>query len=68
MRTEIVSYVPAGTVLDPSDMEKDLGVLIHNSLKPSEQRAIAVKKAYMVLGQMARSFTYRHITCVYALS
>ena len=25
MRTETVSYVPAGTVLDPSDMEEDLG-------------------------------------------
>ena len=53
-------YAPAGTVLDPSDMEKDLGVLIHNSLKPSEQCAAAVKKANMVLGQMVRSFTYRH--------
>ena len=53
-------HAPAGTVLEPSKVEKDLGVLIHASLKPSEQCAAAAKKANSLLGQMARSFTYRH--------
>ena len=53
-------FAPGGTVLEASEMEKDLGVLVHASLKPSEQCAAAAKKANMVLGQMARAFTFRH--------
>ena len=52
-------HAPAGTVLENSREEKDLGVLIHDSLKPSSQCAKAVMKANQVLGQMSRSFTYR---------
>ena len=52
-------YAPAGCVLARSEEEKDLGVLIHESLKPSSQCAKAAKKANQVLGQMARAFTYR---------
>ena len=52
-------HAPAGTVLGISEQEKDLGVIIHNSLKPSKQCAAAAKKAHAVLGQMARSLTYR---------
>ena len=52
-------HAPAGVVLEVSEVEKDLGVQIHNSLKPSHQCAAAVKKANSVLGQMARSLTYR---------
>ena len=52
-------YAPGGTVLENSKEEKDLGVLIHDSLKPSSQCIKAVKKANQVLGQMARAFTYR---------
>ena len=52
-------FAPGGTVLENSHEEKDLGVLIHDSLKPSSQCAKAVKKANQVLGQMARAFTYR---------
>ena len=53
-------YPPGGAVLEASLMEKDLGVLIHSSLKPSEQCSAAAKKGNMVLGQMARAFSYRH--------
>ena len=52
-------YAPGGTVLENSDEEKDLGVMIHKSLKPTSQCAKAVKKANQVLGQMSRAFTYR---------
>ena len=52
-------YAPGGTVLETVNEEKDLGVIIHTSLKPSKQCANAVKKANMVLGQMSKAFTYR---------
>ena len=52
-------YAPAGVVLDATSVEKDLGVLIHSSLKPHEQCTSAAKKANIVLGRMARSLTYR---------
>lgn len=52
-------HAPAGTVLDIVNVEKDLGVIIHTSLKPSKQCAVAAKKANMVLGQMSKAFTYR---------
>lgn len=39
--------------------EKDIGVLIHNSLKPSKQCSEAARKANAVLGQISRSFHYR---------
>ena len=47
-------------MLENSREEKDLGVLIPDSLKPASQCAQAVKKANQVLGQMSRSFTYRN--------
>lgn len=52
-------YAPAGTVLETTVEEKDVGVMIHSSLKPSAQCAKAAKKANQVLGQMSRAFTYR---------
>ena len=52
-------HAPAGTVLERSVEEKDLGVIVHESLKPSSQCAKAAKKANQVLGQMARAFSYR---------
>ena len=39
--------------------EKDVGVLIHESVKPSLQCAKAAEKANQVLGQLARAVTYR---------
>ena len=52
-------YAPAGTVLQVVSEEKDIGVIVSNSLKPSAQCAKAVKKANSILGQMRRSFHYR---------
>ena len=39
-----------------------LGVLVHQSLKPSVQIAAAAKKANQILGQILRAFTYRDKT------
>ena len=52
-------YAPAGTVLLSDTEEKDLGVIVHETLKPAKQCAKAAGKANQVLGQMARSLTYR---------
>ena len=52
-------YAPGGTVLKVVQEEKDLGVMISNSLKPYAQCAKAAKTANSVLGQMSRSFHYR---------
>ena len=52
-------FAPAGQVLDTLEEEKDVGVMIHNSLKPAAQCAKAAIKANQVLGQMARAFHYR---------
>ena len=51
-------FAPGGTVLESSKEEKDIGVIISDSLKPS-QCAVAARKANQVLGQMSRSFHYR---------
>ena len=39
--------------------QKDLGVIIHTSLKPSMQCARAAGRANQVLGQLGRAVTYR---------
>ena len=52
-------FAPAGRVLERTVEEKDIGVLIHESLKPSAQCLKAAKKANQVLGQMARGLHYR---------
>ena len=52
-------YAPAGTVLESAEYEKDVGVIVHASLKPSAQVAKAAAKANQVLGQMARAVTLR---------
>ena len=52
-------FAPAGVVLEEVREEKDLGVMISESLKPAAQCAKAVKKANSVLGQMSRSFHFR---------
>ena len=52
-------YAPAGTVLEEVSEEKDVGVMVYISLKPSAQCAKAAKKANQVIGQIARSFHYR---------
>ena len=52
-------YTMGGDKLDSSEWEKDLGVLVHNSLRPSLQCARAAKKANGVLGQLTRGVGYR---------
>ena len=52
-------FAPGGTVLEAVEKEKDVGVIIHQSLKPSTQCAKAAAKGKQVLGQMARSVTLR---------
>ena len=52
-------HAPAGTVLEAVEEEKDVGVIVSSSLKPTSQCVKAAKKANQVLGQMARAFHYR---------
>ena len=52
-------YTMGGHTLESSTQEKDLGVLIDDSLKPSAQCAKAACTANMVLGQLTRGCTWR---------
>ena len=52
-------HAPAGKVLESVVEEKDVGVMVSNTLKPTAQCSKAAKKANQVLGQMARAFHYR---------
>ena len=58
-RNKEFEYRMGGRVLEKVESEKDVGVLIHKSLKPSLQCAKAAAKANQVLGQLARAVTYR---------
>ena len=51
-----------GVNLEVSDKKKDVGVMIQEDLKPSKQCSTAAAKANSILGQMARSFSYRNKT------
>ena len=48
-----------GHELEESTVEKDVGIMIHKSLKPADQCAYAAKKANQMLGVLKRSFKYR---------
>jgi hypothetical protein len=52
-------FLPQRVVLESVVEEKDVGVMVHNSLKPSTQCTKAAKKANQVLGQMACTFHFR---------
>ena len=54
-----VTYNMEGRDLEETELEKDLGVLVADNLKPSAQCAKAAKKANAVLGQILRAFHYR---------
>ena len=53
------TYTMNGVNLQSIDEEKDLGVVVHKSLKPGRHIAESVKKANRVLGIIKRSFTYK---------
>ena len=52
-------YTMGGEKLGTVASEKDIGINIHESLKPSLHCAMAAKKANSVLGQLARGITFR---------
>ena len=52
-------YTMGGRVLEVVEVEKDVGVLLHKSFRPSLQCAKAAKKANSVLGQLTRGTSYR---------
>ena len=52
-------YIMGGVPLEKVEFEKDIGVMIHQTLKPSLQCTKAAAKANQVLGQLARGVTYR---------
>ena len=52
-------YTMGGTALEGVEYEKDVGVLVHKSLKPSMQCAKAAARANGILGQLSRAVTYR---------
>jgi hypothetical protein len=52
-------YYMNGEQLLTTKLERDIGVLVSDNLKPSEQCAKAAKTAAQVLGQLTRAFHYR---------
>jgi len=48
-----------GAQLSESEEEKDLGVLVNKSLKPTSQCSEAARKANFILGSISRAFHYR---------
>ena len=52
-------FAPGGQILEETTEEKDVGVIISNTLKPSAHCAKAAKKANQVLGQMSRGLHFR---------
>ena len=52
-------YFMGGRSLETVDCEKDVGVLLHKSFRPSMHCAMAAKKANMVLGQLSRGVSFR---------
>ena len=52
-------YMMGDTALESSSAEKDIGVMVHDSLKPSLNCAKAAAKANPVIGQISRAVLYR---------
>jgi hypothetical protein len=51
-------YTIEGWVLEAVEFEKDVGVLVHQSLKPSMQSAKNAARANGILGQLSRAVCY----------
>ena len=58
-RNQELSYEMGGKVLKVSEEERDLGVIMHRSAKPSRQCAEASKKANSTLGMIRRTIVTR---------
>ena len=52
-------YVMDGTELGETTEERDLGIQMVNTMKPSRQCAIAAKSAHFAISQIQRSFHFR---------
>ncbi|XP_070547365.1 uncharacterized protein [Ptychodera flava] len=52
-------YMMDGTALESVEEEKDLGVLIHQSLKPTRMGVESARKANKVLGLIKRTMSYK---------
>jgi ribonucleases P/MRP protein subunit RPP40 len=52
-------YKMLGETLTKAEVERDIGVEVHQSLKPSMQCAKAAATAKLILSQITRSFHYR---------
>ena len=53
------TYYMNNVPLSTTNEERDVGIIVHNSLKPNRQCTEAAKRANIVLGQITRSFMYR---------
>ena len=58
-KNPMIRYKMNGVDIAEAKEEKDLGVIIDSSLKPTRQCAAAARSANFALGQMLRSFHYR---------
>src|SRR6218665_2823335 len=58
-RNQELSYEMGGKVLKVSEEERDLGVIMHKSAKPSRQYAEASKEANSTLGMIRRTIVTR---------
>ena len=54
-----IQYNMGGAVLGTTDTERDIGVLVANSMKPTKHCQKAAQTASSVLGQITRAFHYR---------
>ena len=59
MLNEKYDYEIEGHKLEKISEEKDIGVIIHESLKPAKHVEAAAKKAISVLHQLFRAFHFR---------
>ena len=58
-RNPCATYYMAGEELGSITDERDLGIMVTNTLKPSRQCAVAARSAHFALSQIQRSFHFR---------
>jgi hypothetical protein len=52
-------YRMGDDILEHKEEEKDLGIVVHQSLKPSQQCVKAAKKANKILGMISRNISFK---------